>query len=148
MIYVCDCIINIYLELHFCTHAAGVWNSSEGAPFLGLQNIMNIYEVQRSNGVTRRNLVVQWYGLQLRYPYFWDTLYMFRCFFSIDQPVLVWRCSSFLNAQEVIVRKSLRGRWLIYWVDKMRYRGKFLIIMIIALQYFFCLNAKSKCVWH
>ena len=28
--------------------------------FAGLQNIMNINEVQRSNGVTRRNLVVEW----------------------------------------------------------------------------------------
>ena len=25
---------------------------------------MNIYEVQRSNGVTRRNLVVEWFGLK------------------------------------------------------------------------------------
>ena len=29
-----------------------------GRHFAGLQNIMNINEVQRSNGVTRRNLVV------------------------------------------------------------------------------------------
>ena len=34
-----------------------------GRHFAGLQNIMNINEVQRSNGVTRRNLVVEWCGL-------------------------------------------------------------------------------------
>ena len=33
--------------------------------FAGLQNIMNINEVQRSNGDTRRYLVVEWCGFNV-----------------------------------------------------------------------------------
>ena len=53
----CHYIINIYLDLHFLTHAACVYEQFDGPLFLGLRNNVNMYEVQRSNGVTRRKLV-------------------------------------------------------------------------------------------
>ena len=52
-----------YLDQDFCSHAACCAVHFDGPPtrhFAGLRNIMNINEVQRSNGVTRRNLVDEW----------------------------------------------------------------------------------------
>ena len=50
--------MNIYLDLDFWSHAAFCAANFDHRHFPGLRNIMNINEVQRSKGATRRYFVL------------------------------------------------------------------------------------------
>ena len=52
----------MYLDLDFRVLCGAFWRA---AILQDCKNIMNINEVQRSNGVTRRNLVVEGVGLEV-----------------------------------------------------------------------------------
>ena len=59
----------LYLDLvsvHMPHVVRFIWMGRQARHFAGLRYIMNINEVQRSNGVTRRNLVVEWCAFLLR----------------------------------------------------------------------------------